>query len=139
MNPAGPNIAALHQLVAGAEDAAAELVLLAEQEGTPPFGTLEDHRTLILGDLFEAFDRIEAGLGTRLLKAMYPFTADDPDFAFAEVAAPRVDTWGFKEDAPLLGALAPTGLPSPQALPSKQASPAGFRCPGSSTTGGCAR
>lgn len=32
----------------------------------------EDHRTEAIGDLWEAMDRIDAGLGTRLFLALYP-------------------------------------------------------------------
>lgn len=36
---------------------------------------MEDHRAAVLGDLLDAIDRIDAGLGARLLRAMYPRAA----------------------------------------------------------------
>lgn len=33
---------------------------------------LEDHRTEAVADLLDAIDRIDCGLGTRMLLAMYP-------------------------------------------------------------------
>lgn len=33
---------------------------------------MEDHRAAVLGDLLDAIDRIDHGLGSRLLRAMYP-------------------------------------------------------------------
>ena len=38
----------------------------------------EDHRTETVGDLMEALDRVDPGLGQRLLVAMYP-RASVPD------------------------------------------------------------
>lgn len=42
-----------------------------------PFGTLEDNRAELIGDLLEAIDRVQPGLGTRLLNAMHPLTSDE--------------------------------------------------------------
>lgn len=33
---------------------------------------LHDHRTAVAGDMADALDRIEPGLGTRWMQAMYP-------------------------------------------------------------------
>lgn len=49
----------------------AELAL-AKLGPQPRHSDLEDHRTAVLGELLDAFDRAEPGLGTRLMLAMYP-------------------------------------------------------------------
>lgn len=38
------------------------------------FATFEDKRIKTMADLFDALDRVETGLGTRLMLAMYPAT-----------------------------------------------------------------
>ena len=59
-------------------DPVLELRLVAERAEFPvfdaatPHARLEDHRTDVLGELLDAIDRIDPGLGTRLLHAMYP-------------------------------------------------------------------
>ena len=36
------------------------------------YGVLEDHRVEVAGDLADALDRIQAGLGARFMQAMFP-------------------------------------------------------------------
>ncbi len=55
-----------------AQQAAASLAALGP-EPTP--AALEDHRTAVMGDLFDALDRADLGLGTRLMLALYPHTS----------------------------------------------------------------
>ena len=38
--------------------------------GKPPFGTAEDHSAEVMGNLLDAIDRVQPGLGTRLHLAM---------------------------------------------------------------------
>lgn len=56
------------RLVAQKAERAAQAVSLGQASHLD----LEDHRTAVLGDLLDAVDRIEPGLGSRLLHAMYP-------------------------------------------------------------------
>ena len=66
----------------------AELLLVAEgaevkaqrvrsAPGAPAFGVVEDHRAEVLGDLLDAIDRVQPGLGTRLHLAMNPLTTEE--------------------------------------------------------------
>lgn len=50
----------------------AEAAVAAVLQGRATHMDLEDHRTAVLGELLDAVDHIEPGLGDRLLKAMYP-------------------------------------------------------------------
>lgn len=47
---------------------------LANLGTSPKHGDLEDHRTAALCELLDAFDRLDPGLGTRLMLALYPGT-----------------------------------------------------------------
>lgn len=40
----------------------------------PRRGDIEDHRTAVMAELFDACDRFDPGLGTALMLAMYPHT-----------------------------------------------------------------
>lgn len=47
-------------------------------------GDLEDFRTSVAADLMDALDRMEVGLGTRLMLALYPRSLNDAtDFQMA--------------------------------------------------------
>lgn len=41
--------------------------------------SLEDHRTEVLGELFDAIERVHPGVATRLQAAMYPFSPVEED------------------------------------------------------------
>lgn len=66
MQPYTDAVLELRILVKNAEAAALPLPADATH------GQMEDHRTAVSGELFEALDRIDRGLGTRLMLAMYP-------------------------------------------------------------------
>jgi hypothetical protein len=64
--------------------AVAELRLCADraacmaQQRRPLFAAglgIEDHRTQVIGELLDALDRVDPGLGDTLLHAMYPHAA----------------------------------------------------------------
>jgi hypothetical protein len=50
----------------------AEAAMAAVLAGSATHLDLEDHRTAVLGELLDAVDRIDPGLGNRLLHALYP-------------------------------------------------------------------
>lgn len=66
MTPLPEVVVELRLLVQFAETEAQKLPVLATH------GAYEDHRTAVIGELLGALDRIQIGLGTRLLLAMYP-------------------------------------------------------------------
>ena len=83
MNPVSESVIELRLVVERAEHRAA---------GTPafdhskPLASLEDLRTETVADLMDAMDRLDTGLGTRLMLALYPQT--DAQYA-ASVAGER--------------------------------------------------
>lgn|GEM_PF-5397198 len=54
-----------------AQQAAASLAALGP---APSAAALEDHRSAVMGELLDALDRADSGLGTRLMLALYPNT-----------------------------------------------------------------
>lgn len=54
-----------------AQQAAASLAALGP---APTASDLEDHRTAVMGELLDALDRVDCGLGTRLMLVLYPNT-----------------------------------------------------------------
>lgn len=56
------------RLVAHKAETAASAASMAQAS----HADMEDHRAAVLGDLLDAIDRIDPGLGSRLLRAMYP-------------------------------------------------------------------
>ena len=67
MQPYTDPVLELRLVVMEAEARAASLL---PANATHP--QMEDHRTELIGELLEALDRIDRGLGTRLMLAMYP-------------------------------------------------------------------
>ncbi|GAB1388965.1 hypothetical protein MASR1M6_11460 [Rubrivivax sp.] len=51
--------------------------------GIPDAGELLDHRAAVAGDIADALDRIEAGLGLSWMRALYP------EVPFAEAETPE--------------------------------------------------
>lgn len=63
-------------------------MLISHAEGRPAsHSALEDHRTQTVGELLDAIDRIDPGLGAALMKVMYPYTGTEPDAATAAAVA----------------------------------------------------
>jgi hypothetical protein len=74
MTPHAILISELKLVLANAE-ASAAVFRAAHKPGTPfPLLDLEDHRAAVLGQLLDAIDIAEPGLGTALQRAMYPLT-----------------------------------------------------------------
>ncbi|MDP2008215.1 MAG: hypothetical protein Q8K45_21295 [Rubrivivax sp.] len=77
MTPHAALIAELYLVATNAE--AAAVVFRAAHGAAPvPFGRLEDHRTQVLGDLLDAIESVEPGLGKRLHDAMDPIYRGEP-------------------------------------------------------------
>lgn len=72
MNPLNQFQAELRLVVKQAEERAAALKpkLAAAQPDDVP-GLLHDHRVEVAGDIADAMDRLETGLGTRWMQAMF--------------------------------------------------------------------
>lgn len=77
MNPHTQLVAELLLVADKAETKAQDIRYVRDLGGNVPYGTCEDHRTEIWGDVLEAIDRSHPGLGTRLQNAMHPLTLDE--------------------------------------------------------------
>lgn len=77
MNPDPTLVAELRLVLINAE--ADALILRAARDAgrQVPDGTLEDHRTNVLGEVLTAIESAVPGMGNRLQAAMYPFTANE--------------------------------------------------------------
>jgi hypothetical protein len=65
-------------LFADQAEAKACAIRASAAAGPLPYGTEEDHRVEMLGELLDAIDRVHPGLGTKLFLAMSPLsTAED--------------------------------------------------------------
>lgn len=63
---------AIHSAETRAIDLQARFPTLRQPGSLLPFGTLDDHRAAVAGDLAEALDRIAPGLGMRFMQALHP-------------------------------------------------------------------
>lgn len=77
MTPVNAALAELLLAVRQAEQRGVAVLLRAAADAGPgqplfAFGILEDHRVEVAGDLADAMDRIQPGLGGRLMQAMFP-------------------------------------------------------------------
>lgn len=86
MTPLSHAITELRLAVDRAYGRGTALLLRNEEGPAVTQSQLQDHRTEITGDLCDALDRIQPGLGSTLLAAMYPLCVE---FGDGEQVTPR--------------------------------------------------
>ncbi len=77
MSPVNTTIAELRLVV---DQATARCVAMQAQIGAgikPTPDAFSDHRTEIVGELIDCLDRVDPGLGGKLLHALYPLGVDE--------------------------------------------------------------
>lgn len=65
-------MSAIHSAETRAIDLQVRFPALRQPGTVVPFGTFDDHRAAVAGDLAEALDRIAPGLGMRFMQALHP-------------------------------------------------------------------